>query len=157
MSSETEATITAWFIKRLPKDWFTEPASVDVDSDEILVVGTLAEGKGGREFREETREKRVLIAGEAEDTFGRKVSWGVRAGGETLLFTHLAAPAMTRLRMSERKVLDTLVAGGVARSRSEALAWCVRLVGKHEADWLKDLQDALVEVRNVRASGPAAL
>ena len=35
---------------------------------------------------------------------------------------------MTRLRMPERRVLDTLVDAGVARSRSHALAWCVRLV-----------------------------
>ena len=43
---------------------------------------------------------------------------------------------MTRLRQPQRLVLDTLVDAGVARSRSDALAWCVRLVGQHEEDWL---------------------
>jgi hypothetical protein len=63
---------------------------------------------------------------------------------------------MTRLRMPQRKVLDTLVAAGVARSRSEALAWCVRLVGEHEEEWISSLQEALNRVREVRAEGPKA-
>jgi hypothetical protein len=61
---------------------------------------------------------------------------------------------MTRLRMSERSILDTLVAGGVARSRSEALAWCVRLVGQHQADWINGLREALIKVDEVRSKGP---
>ena len=99
----------------------------------------------------------MKIAGEAEAKFNRKVSWGVEAGGERRLFAHLALPVMTRLRLPERQVLDTLVAAGVARSRADALGWCVRLVGKHEADWLKDLEDALAQVKNVRAEGPVSL
>jgi hypothetical protein len=63
---------------------------------------------------------------------------------------------MTRLRMSERAVLDTLVDAGVARSRSEALAWCVRLVGKNEEAWIDRLREALVSVEQVRAEGPAS-
>jgi hypothetical protein len=61
---------------------------------------------------------------------------------------------MTRLRLPERQVLDTLVDAGVARSRSHALAWCVRLVGDHEGDWIAQLREALVHVHNVRAEGP---
>jgi hypothetical protein len=34
------------------------------------------------------------------------------------------------------------------------MAWCVRLVGQHEEEWIRDLQDALVKVREVRAEGP---
>jgi hypothetical protein len=64
-------------------------------------------------------------------------------------------PVMTRLRMHERSVLDTLVDSGVARSRSEALAWCVRLVGKHQADWIEELREALVGVEAARAKGPS--
>jgi hypothetical protein len=82
------------------------------------------------------------------------VAWGARCGGETKIFTTLSIPVMTRLRMSERSILDTLVAGGVARSRSDALAWCVRLVGMHQADWIKGLRDALVKVDEVRSKGP---
>ena len=49
---------------------------------------------------------------------------------------------MTRLRQPQRQVLDTLVDAGVARSRADALAWCVRLVGQHEDDWLGELREA---------------
>ena len=63
---------------------------------------------------------------------------------------------MTRLRQPQRQVLDTLVEAGVARSRSEALAWCVRLVGQHEDDWLAELREAMSHVAEVRTKGPAA-
>ena len=86
-----------------------------------------AEGRIGR-FRSETREQRIEIALEAQARYQRKVSWGASLGGTTALFTHVAAPVMTRLRQPERQVLDTLVDAGVARSRSDALAWSVRLV-----------------------------
>ena len=61
---------------------------------------------------------------------------------------------MTRLRMEERAVLDTLIDAGVARSRSEALAWCVRLVARHEGDWIDELRTALDAVAKARAGGP---
>ena len=63
---------------------------------------------------------------------------------------------MTRLRQPQRQVLDTLVDAGVARSRADALAWCVRLVGQHEDDWLAELRTAMESVADVRAKGPAA-
>ena len=56
---------------------------------------------------------------------------GARGCGDTSeLFTPASVPVMTRLRQPERIVLDTLVDAGVARSRSDALAWAVRLVGR---------------------------
>lgn len=162
--------IQRWFRRQVPRSWFTTPVDVMLDDDEILVVGTLAEPPAGddvgeaaldaardahvRAFREDTRERRIEIASKAERLFGRKVSWGARCGEAERLFTSLAVPVMTRLRLPERKLLDTLVDGGVARSRSEALAWCVRLVGTHEADWLADLEEALSSVRAVRTEGP---
>ncbi len=109
-----------------------------------------------RRFREETRDARIEIAREAEHTFGRKVSWGVVCDGRKVMFTTLSVPVMTRLRQSERRVLDTLVDAGVARSRSDALAWCARLVGEHEDSWLSDLRAALSRVEEVRAQGPQA-
>jgi hypothetical protein len=167
----TEQEIQAWFTGRLPDGWFTRPPEVSVDNDEILVTGELADvdlaagtaddGKAASRqaridrYREETREARMKIADEAERQFGRKVAWAARCGGEEKTFTTLSIPVMTRLRMPERKVLDTLVEGGVARSRSEALAWCVRLVGKHQGDWIQDLREALVKVGEVRGKGPA--
>jgi len=162
--------IQAWFASRLPAGWFAGPPQVSADGEEILVVGTLpdvelAEGTSeeGREaarsarierFREESREDRIRIAREAERQFRRKVAWGARCCDVLRVFTTLSVPVMTRLRMNERSILDTLVAGGVARSRSEALAWCVRLVGMHQADWIKGLQEALVKVNEVRSKGP---
>jgi hypothetical protein len=53
-------------------------------------------------------------------------------------------------------VLDTLVEAGVARSRSEALAWCVRLVGRNQAEWIESLRTALGAVGRARAEGPEA-
>ena len=61
---------------------------------------------------------------------------------------------MTRLRQADRQVLDTLVAAGVARSRSDALAWCVRLVGRNADEWLGKLREAMADVERVRAEGP---
>jgi len=109
-----------------------------------------------RRFRQETRDERIDIAREAEHTFGRKLSWGVICDNYKVMFTTLSIPVMTRLRQSERRVLDTLVDAGVARSRSDALAWCVRLVGEHEDSWLSDLREALRHVEQVRAEGPHA-
>jgi hypothetical protein len=109
---------------------------------------------GGPRFREETRDYRIEIAREAEVKFSRRVSWGVICGGQKVMFTTLTVPVMTRLRQSERRVLDTLVDAGVARSRSDALAWCVRLVGEHEESWLGQLREALRRVEAVRAEGP---
>ncbi|HEV2374886.1 MAG TPA: hypothetical protein VGS19_22350 [Streptosporangiaceae bacterium] len=124
-----------------------EPESEDA-ADEAVALGRI------RRFREETRDARVAIAREAEALFGRKVSWGVVCAGQKVMFTTLSVPVMTRLRQPERLVLDTLVDAGVARSRSEALAWCARLVGQHEDSWLADLRAALRHVAEVRAQGP---
>ena len=59
------------------------------------------------------------------------------------------------VRVDHDEVLDTLVAAGVARSRSDALGWCVRLVGQHQQEWIGELRDALVHVREVAGRGPA--
>jgi len=162
--------VRTWFENRVPRTWFEGPLEVTQDGDEILVVGNLPDvelARGTSEtaraaartaridrFREETREERVRLAREAERHFRKKVGWGARCGDQLKLFTTVGVPVMTRLRMPERSILDTLVAGGVARSRSEALAWCVRLVGMHQADWIKGLRDALVKVDEARSRGP---
>jgi hypothetical protein len=164
--------VTAWLTGRLPDDWFVGTPDVGVDRDEIVIVGELTppvvEGEpddaarqaatAGRitRFREETRGKRIAIAQEAEDRYGRKVAWGAKIGETSVVFTSLAVPVMTRLRFDERQVLDTLVDAGVARSRSEALAWAVKLVGQHEGDWIQQLRDALVAVEEARKAGPAS-
>ena len=161
--------MAGWFSGRLPQEWRATTPRVGVDREEITVVLTVedvtgdsdvatAEARAGRAraFREDTREARMKIAREAEHRFDRKVSWGVRVGEHEELWTHVAAPVMTRLRQPQRKVLDTLVEAGVARSRADALAWCVRLVGQHEGDWLAELREAMTAVDDVRRRGPAA-
>jgi hypothetical protein len=159
----------AWFAGRLPADWFTGAPEVSVDRDEILVVGALpvehaesasdadkAANEAGliARFREDTREARIRVAREGEHRYGRKVSWGAVAGGSRELFTTHSAPVMTRLRQPDRQVLDTLVDAGVARSRSDALAWCVKLVGRNADQWLDQLRDAMSEVDRLRSAGP---
>lgn len=159
MSSES---ISSWLSGRLPDEWFDGAPEVTADRDEILVVGRLAavddgsEAEAGRiaRFREETREHRMQAAREAEQRFGRKVAWGAECGGTRQVFTSLSVPVMTRLRQPERVVLDTLVEAGVARSRSHALAWCVRLVGQHADEWLGSLRTAMEEVQRLRQEGP---
>lgn len=151
-----------WFEGRLPSDWFSS-VMVTVDREEITVVGVLADEAGeetgaaeGRisRFRAETRDTRISIAEEAQARYRRKVSWGAELGETSQLFTHISVPVMTRLRQPERQVLDTLVDAGVARSRSEALSWAVKLVGEHAESWLADLRTAMTEVDKLRAEGP---
>ena len=175
MSTDHGKTLAAWFAGQIDDGWFTGPVHVIADRDEILVTGdlpepTLADGADNDErttaraariarFREDTRERRMAIAAEAETRTQTKVSWAVTCGGpdgRREVFTNVSAPVMTRLRMADRLVLDTLVDASVARSRSDALAWCVRLVGQHQADWIQQLRDAMVHVEKVREGGPKA-
>jgi hypothetical protein len=167
-AQQPDATGAAeWFAGRLPEDWFDGDPTVIVDREEITVIGKLADPEGaGKEesaaraegrvsrFREDTRPERMRIADEAQDRYGRKVSWGVEVGSERILFTHIAVPVMTRLKQPERQVLDTLVDAGVARSRADALAWSVKLVGEHTEEWLAKLRNAMSAVDDLRAEGP---
>lgn len=157
--------LQAWFAGRLPDEWFIEPPGLWFDRDEALVVGRIAEPDPSSDtarrarierFREETRGRRMRIAEEFERRFGRKLSWGATCGDVTHTFTTLSVPVAARLHLTERTVLDTLVDAGVARSRSDALGWCVRLVAQHQRDWIEELRDALVHVEKLREEGPAA-
>ena len=160
------AEVAGWFAGRLPDDWFTGPVDLTIDRDEITVVGTLAAPEAGEgdaaaaragriaRFREETRQQRMAVADAAQERYGRSVAWGAACGDTREVFTNLSMPVMTRLRQRERLVLDTLVDAGVARSRSEALVWAVRLVGQHTEEWLTELRDAMASVEEVRGRGP---
>ena len=173
MTESSTSSIVAWFSGRLPAEWAATAPQIAVDRDEITVVVAIdeptvgtdggsaadrAEAAAGRAaaFREDSREQRMAIAREAEHRFERKVSWGVTIGDRSEMFTHLAAPVMTRLRQPERRVLDTLISANVARSRSDALAWCVRLVGSNADAWLSELRSALEDVERLRSQGPDA-
>jgi hypothetical protein len=169
---EREERIRGWLAGRLPEEWFAGPVELTTDRDEITVIGPLASPQIGdtvsvversaaesgriKEFRERTREHRIRIARELEHATGQKVAWGAQCGESRETFTTQSVPVMTRLRQSERQVLDTLVESGVARTRSEALAWCVKLVGKNAETWLGDLREAMAHVERVRSQGPAS-
>lgn len=166
------SSIQAWVAGRVPREWEVDPAEVRIDDDEVLVLVHLPDVESVSEmsaddrrtgetariagFREESRVRRIEIAEDAEGAFGRMVSWGACCGETTLSFTTASVPVMTRLRIDERLVLDTLVDAGVARSRSEALAWCVRLVGRNEDRWIADLRAAFAQVDQVRSRGPSS-
>jgi hypothetical protein len=149
--------ITPFFATKVPNAWFGGDLHLDWDEEEVVCVGVLPPGTSPESFREQTRAERMAIATEAEARFRRKVSWGVERDGVTTMFTNLSTPVMTRLRLPERAVLDTLIRGGIARSRSDALAWCVKLVGRHQSEWLADLREALAGVEHVRAEGPTLI
>ena len=128
MTTKTQWTVsevTAWFAGRLPDGWFAEPPTVRADREEILVTGRIPAPDLGADatdderavaqrsrikgFREDTRQHRMRIADEAEVLWGRKVSWAATCGEQTETFTNQAVPVMSRLRMPERAVLDTLI------------------------------------------------
>ncbi len=158
-----------WFDERVP-GWFVGPVVVAADRDEVVVTGTISVPSGvtsGEQrlalllaqidaFREATRADRMQLAAVAQTQLQRHVSWAVRCGEVEQTFTNVSTPIMTRLRFDERRVLDTLVDASIARSRSDALAWCVRLVGQHEQEWIGELREALVHVEEVRNKGPKA-
>lgn len=162
------ADAAEWFAGRLPGQWFVGTARIEIDREEITVIGELAVPAGEQLteakadglvalFREDTRKARMRIADEAQARYARQVAWGVSCAGKTTLFTQLAVPVMTRLRQPERKVLDTLVDAGVARSRADALAWAVKLTGEHAESWLAELRAAMVKVESLRAGGPDSI
>lgn len=161
--------LRAWFAGNLPDDWFTKPVAIVFDRDEILVTGDLAPPTVEQHddaplanqariqaFRENTRDERIGIASRAEATFLRKVSWAVTCGDEAAAYTVANVPVMTRLPLEDRQLLDTLIDAGVARSRSEALAWTVRLVAENEADWIGKLREAMKDVEALRNQGPSS-
>lgn len=163
----TLTELEAWFAGSIPSDWFSEPVSIEYDRDEILVTGTLPlpefdgdanVAASGRiaSFREDTRAQRIDIAERAQENYQRRVSWAVACGDVEVAYTTASVPVMTRLAMEERAVLDALIDAGVARSRSDAVGWCVHLVAENEGEWIADLQQAMGEVTKLRNSGPAS-
>ena len=162
--------ITGWVSGALPPDLYRAAPSIDLDRDEILVVGDVgapevpegldAEGVGAAEeariarFREETREQRIAVAQQAERRYGRPISWGATSGSTTRRFTTVHARVGTRLGLEHRHLLDTLVRSGIAENRGHALAWCVDLVRQNEEEWLTRLQDAVTNLDATAAEGP---
>jgi hypothetical protein len=154
-----------WLQTRLPAHLVTTPPDVTIYDDEVVIVLQLTldapaeppEQQQQREqqlierAREETRPLRIRLARELQALFKCAIAWGMRAGATELLFTTRSVPVMTRLGRVEREVLDTLVAAGVAETRSAALAYTVRAFASEHGEWLNEVRAAIVEVERVRA------
>lgn len=153
-----EEDIVALVARRLPPGLVTLPPIVRSYPDEVVVllqVEPLGDPEADRVLierrREETRPARIKAARELERELGVPVAWGMRAGAAEALFTTRTTPVMTRLGRAEREVLDTLVAAGVADTRSSALAYAVRAFAAEHAAWLAEVRGAIAEVERVRA------
>jgi hypothetical protein len=169
-STASTSEIIGWVSGTLPPDLYTQVPTIEVDQDEILVVGDIgspevpdgldAEGTTAAEqarihrFREATRDQRIGVARQAEARYGRPISWGATSGATTKRFTTVHARVGTRLDLEHRRVLDDLVAAGIARHRGEALAWCVDLVKQNEQQWLTRLQEALRNLKETAEDAP---
>jgi len=101
VSTDT-ATIQKWFDAHVDDDEILAVVSVSTaeeelpdDTDKEIAIKRIA-----RRFRSCTRQSRMSVAEEAQELFERKVSWGIQAGQDTCLFTHVTAPAMIRLRIA---------------------------------------------------------
>ena len=153
--------------ERLPAQLLASAPEISVYDDEVVVLlpiaadsldSSLPEDEQreaalrliGRR-REETRSLRMQLARDMQEILGRPVAWGMRVGDTTALFTTRSAPVMTRLGRAERDVLDTLVAAGVADTRSSALAYTVRAFAAEHVDWLAEVRAAIEQVEQVRA------
>src|SRR4029453_5365155 len=134
MNTSKHGEISGWLAGRLPTDWYEGPTTIPIDRETILVIGRIpgpeqapdasdaarAAAVAGRikQFREDTRQRRIEIARGLEHTSRRKVAWGGECEDPRTVFNNNSVPVMTRLRQPQRLILDTLVDAGVARSRS---------------------------------------
>ena len=102
------------------------------------------------QYRNETRNTRVLLGRDLNKQYGYDVSWGMRLGETTQFFTSNTKPVMTRLSAEERRVVDTLISANIVHTRSAALSYIVRVFEAEHGDWLEELQQALVHIQQVR-------
>lgn len=158
--------IQSWLQERAPANLLAEPPEIAIYDDEAVIVlplvtAELDDGLGDEQRRaaernliaqrrEETRPWRMKQARELQSKLGRSVAWGMRAGASEALFSTRSVPVMTRLGRTERDVLDTLVAAGVADTRSAALAYAVRAFAAEHTDWLDEVREAIAQVDQVR-------
>jgi hypothetical protein len=159
--------LQSWVQERAPVNLLAGPPETTLYEDEVVIVLPLAAAGTDAELpdeerraaerrliarrREETRPWRMKLARELQAKLGRPVAWGMRVGESQLLFTTRSAPVMTRLGRAEREVLDTLVAAGVADTRSAALAYAVRAFAAEHIDWLAEVREAIAQVEQVRS------
>jgi hypothetical protein len=158
MEAMNDEDLQHWVAQQLPDTLTAAPPELRRYADELLIMLQVAAPDDPAEaanliarLREESRGLRIGIAREIERTQRLPVAWGMRAGEVETLFTSRTAPVMTRLGRAERDVLDTLVAAGVAETRSGALAYAVRAFAAEHGEWLSEVRQAIAEVDRVRA------
>jgi hypothetical protein len=156
-----------WLQERAPANLLAAPPEIAIYDDEVVIVLPIVAAEPNDALpeeeqraaeraliarrREETRPWRMKQARELQAKLGRAVAWGMRAGASEALFSTRSVPVMTRLGRTERDVLDTLVAAGVADTRSAALAYAVRAFAAEHTDWLDEVRAAIAQVDQVRA------
>ena len=171
-AAASPSEIVGWVSGALPPDLYRGAPTVEVDRDEILVVGDVgspevpegldADGTAAAEaarisrFREETRDQRIAVARQGEARYDRPISWGATAGATTQRFTTVHARTATRLDLDQRKLLDHLVEAGIAKNRPQALAWCVTLVQQNEDQWITRLKESLETLNHTRQDAPGS-
>ncbi len=158
--------LQGWLEARLPDGLRAAPPEITLYEDELVVVlagravapaelpqeeRRAAEERRIAELREETRPLRMRLARDLQAALGRPVAWGLRVGATEELFTSRTAPVMTRLGRAERELLDTLVAAGVAETRSAALGYVVRAFAAEHGEWLAEMRAAIAQMHAVRA------
>ncbi|NJN15211.1 MAG: hypothetical protein HC822_02345 [Oscillochloris sp.] len=157
-----QETLARQLEQRLPEELRIAPPIIQRYEDELLIMLTIAppETPGDDPLRaaqqqiavqrESSRKLRMQLAAEIQRAVGLPVAWGMRVGDVEVLFTSRTVPVMTRLNRLERDVLDTLVAAGVADTRSSALAYVVRTFALEHGSWLEEVRGAIAEVSRVR-------
>ncbi|NJO81514.1 MAG: hypothetical protein HC828_01285 [Blastochloris sp.] len=161
-----QVELQEWLQARLPTELLDAPPEIRVYPDEMVIVLQVvrdaalaqldeaerspAELQQIAERREGTRKLRMKLARELQASLGLSVAWGMRIGDNEVLFTTRTVPVMTRLGRAEREVLDTLVAAGVADTRSAALAYVVRAFAIEHREWLGEVREALTHIDKVR-------
>ena len=146
---------------------FRRRPEVTVDREKITVVGTLAvpdlaEGASDAERAAALRGRiegvprghpRQAHRDTSSSTEHRtaKVAWASRSTG-SVLFTTLSVPAMTRLRRPSAPCSTP----GRRRRRevADALAWCVKLVGKHSDGGSRSCAPAMRRSRGSAVRAP---
>lgn len=157
------AEIQTWLAEQLPHELTAAPPEVRLYDDELVVTLQVAppaadNGDEGEleqrliaRLRETSRPLRMQLARDLQHRLHVPVAWGMRCGATETIFTSRTVPVMTRLNRREREVLDTLVAAGVAETRSAALAYTVRAFAEAHGEWLDEVGIVIEQVQQVRS------
>ena len=161
ITDETRERVAGWFAGRLPQEWQATPAQITIDREEITVRLSIPDVEWAR-TQTAARSRGAGRPGQGVPRGDPRQADGDRPRGRAPLRRQgVVGTAGRRGRRRAQRALDPRRRAGddpaapaaadgpghprrrrVARSRADALAWCVQLVGQHEDDWLTELRDA---------------